>query len=107
MSRKNWMRKGQPVLIPLAIWGVLFLRSAGISEAAPQGVLKQAIHWGLSADWLDPASTGYTGAAHLAMYLFHDALLKPMPDGIYTPCLAESYSISPDAKVYEFKLRKG
>ena len=46
-------------------------------------------------------------SAHLPLYLFHDALLKPMPDGMYSPCLAESWSISPDAKVYEFKLRKG
>jgi peptide/nickel transport system substrate-binding protein len=30
-----------------------------------------------------------------------------MPDGTYSPCLAESWTISQDAKVYEFKLRKG
>jgi peptide/nickel transport system substrate-binding protein len=41
------------------------------------------------------------------LYLFHDALLKAMPDGLYTPSLAESWTISPDARVYEFKLRKG
>jgi peptide/nickel transport system substrate-binding protein len=107
MNRLNGMRKGRLAAIALAIfWGLLF-GSAGISESAPQGVLKQAIHWGFSADWLDPGSTGYTGAAQLPMYLFHDALLKPMPDGTYTPCLAESYTVSPDARVYEFKLRRG
>ena len=30
-----------------------------------------------------------------------------MPEGTYAPCLAQSWNISPDAKVYEFKLRKG
>jgi peptide/nickel transport system substrate-binding protein len=30
-----------------------------------------------------------------------------MPDGTYSPCLAESWTISPDSKVYEFKLRQG
>ncbi len=107
MRRKNRRRRGPRLVILLAIlWGYL-LNPGGFAEAAPQGVLKQAIHWGISADWLDPASTGYTGAAQLAMYLFHDALLKPMPGGTYTPCLAESYAISPDARVYEFKLRRG
>jgi len=37
----------------------------------------------------------------------HDALFKPMPDGTYSPCLAESWTVSPDAKTYEFKLRQG
>jgi peptide/nickel transport system substrate-binding protein len=41
------------------------------------------------------------------MYLFHDALFKPMAQGLYTPSLAESWTASPDAKVYEFKLRRG
>jgi peptide/nickel transport system substrate-binding protein len=90
----------------ITILGILLLASAN-SQGAPQGVLKEAIHWGLSADWLDPATTGYTVAAQTALYLFHDALLKPMPDGMYSPCLAESYSTGPDAKVYEFKLRRG
>ena len=34
-------------------------------------------------------------------------LVKVMPEGLYTPSLAESWTVSPDAKVYEFKLRKG
>ena len=62
---------------------------------------------GVSADWLDPATGGYATSVALTMYLFHDALVKPMPEGTYTPCLAESWTISPDAKTYEFKLRKG
>lgn len=107
MNGLRWMRKGRWAAIVFTILGGLLWGPAGISEAAPQGVLKQAIHWGFSADWLDPGSTGYTGAAQLPMYLFYDALLKPMPDGTYTPSLAESYTMSPDAKVFEFKIRKG
>ena len=34
-------------------------------------------------------------------------LVKVMPEGLYTPSLAESWTVSPDAKVFEFKLRKG
>jgi len=81
--------------------------ATGVPAAAPQGVLKEAIHWDLSADWFDP-SLGPPGTlGYLPMQFFHDALLKPMPEGIYTPCLAESYTVSPDSKVFEFKLRRG
>jgi len=88
-------------------FGAFFLMSIGAMAAPPQGVLKQAIHWGLSADWLDPSTASYVTTANHPLYFFHDALLKAMPEGNYTPCLAESWSISPDFKVYEFKLRKG
>lgn len=101
------IRKGQLLVVTVAIFCVFLFSSAEISEAAPEGVLKQGIHWGISADWLDPATAGFTVSANLPLYLFHDALVKPMPDGWYSPCLAESYTISPDAKVYEFKLRQG
>jgi len=30
-----------------------------------------------------------------------------MPEGFYTPSLAESWTVSPDARLYEFRLRKG
>ena len=84
-----------------------FLFSANRISAAPEGLLKEAIHWNLSSEWLDP-STGPPGTiAYLPIQFFHDALVKSMPEGIYTPCLAESYDISQDAKVFEFKLRKG
>jgi peptide/nickel transport system substrate-binding protein len=74
---------------------------------SPSGALKEAIHWSLSADWLDPATCSFAVSAHLPLYLIHDALVKPMPDGTFTPCLAESWSASPDFRVHEFKLRKG
>ena len=91
----------------LTVWEAGFAGSIDEAIAAPAGVLKQAIHWRISADWLDPATGGFAVSAQLPLYLFHDALLKPMPDGAYSPCLAESWIVSPDARVYEFKLRKG
>lgn len=103
----GWMGKKRSALIALVILSVLFVISVGNSEAASEGILKLGIHWGISADWLDPATAGYTVSANFPLYLFHDALIKPMPDGWYSPCLAESYTVSPDTKVYEFKLRKG
>jgi len=37
----------------------------------------------------------------------HDALVKPMPGNHLAPSLAESWTLSPDQRVYEFKLREG
>lgn len=91
----------------LVVLGSFFLGSASGFAASPKGVLKCAFHWGLSADWFDPAlpSLGQSGLGLLM--LVHDALLKSMPGEMYSPGLAESWTISPDFKVYEFKLRKG
>ena len=52
-----------------AILAVLFLAAPQVLASAPQGVLKQAIHWNLSADWLDPATVGVTQSAHLPLFL--------------------------------------
>ena len=91
----------------LTFWGMVFSDPAQVWAYEPEGTLKEAIHWGLSADWLDPATAGFAISAHLALYFYHDALVKAMPEGNFTPSLAESWTISPDSKVYEFKLRKG
>ncbi|HYB71568.1 MAG TPA: ABC transporter substrate-binding protein, partial [Candidatus Bathyarchaeia archaeon] len=39
-------------------------------------------------------------------YALHDALVKPMPGGIMTPSLAESWTLAKDGVTYEFVLRK-
>ena len=101
--RKVWLRS----FCAVAVFAAVLCGTIHDGAAAPQGVMKQAIHWGLSADWLDPATASYVTTANHPLYLFHDALLKAMPEGNYTPCLAESWNISPDFKVYEFKLRQG
>jgi peptide/nickel transport system substrate-binding protein len=41
------------------------------------------------------------------LYALHDALVKPMPGNPMAPSLAESWTESPDKRVYEFKLRAG
>ncbi len=102
-QRNKWFL----TVMVLAIGGMIHFNSSRIWAAPPQGVLKQAMHWTISADWLDPATGNPAALGWFPMQLFHDALVKSMPEGMYTPCLAESYSMSQDSKVYEFKLRKG
>jgi peptide/nickel transport system substrate-binding protein len=66
-----------------------------------------AVHFTLAPRWLDPAESEGTITPFLTLYAVHDALLKPMPAGAATPCLAESWSLSPDGLVYSFVLRNG
>jgi len=94
------------LMIPI-IFG-MFIFNATLTEAkTPQGQLTEAIHWPVSANWFDPA-TGNAGAlGWFVLSVLHDALLKPMPEGTYTLCLAESYDHNPDFTVFDFKLRDG
>ena len=43
----------------------------------------------------------------MVLYAIHDALVKPMPGGLNTPSLAESWTASKDGVTYEFLLRNG
>ncbi len=92
----------------LMMLGTPHFEGIDASAAAPTGTLKMAIHPNLSAEWLDPATVpSLDGTTHIALSSIHDALVKAMPEGDRTPCLAESWTVNPDYKVYEFKLRQG
>jgi peptide/nickel transport system substrate-binding protein len=60
-------------------------------------------------DTLDPGATGLALTLLISMAMF-DPLVWWLPDGAggsrFVPGLAESYTVSPDASVYTFKLRK-
>ena len=77
------------------------------AEAAPEGQMVWAFHVTLAPRWLDPAETESVATPFKILYALHDALVKPMPAGLNTPCLAESWSVSPDGASYEFVLRQG
>ena len=77
------------------------------AEAAPEGQMVWAVHVTLAPRWLDPAETESVATPFKILYALHDALVKPMPAGLNTPCLAESWSVSSDGVGYEFVLRQG
>ena len=64
------------------------------------------VHVTLVNRWLDPAETEGLITPFMVLYPIHDALVKPMPGGLNTPCLAESWTVSKDGLTYEFVLRK-
>ena len=86
----------------------LALLAAGRPAAAvpPDGTLAIGVHVTLVSRWLDPGETEALITPFMVLYLLHDALVKPMPNGIMTPSLAESWTLAKDNVTYEFVLRK-
>src|SRR3954449_6965579 len=75
--------------------------------AAPEGQLTWGLHVSLASTWFDPAETQGIITPYMVLYALHDAMVKDMPGKTQTPCLAESWSASPDGLGYDFVLRKG
>jgi len=89
--------------------GALIAGSPGAarSQAKPEGEMRWALYVTLAPAWFDPAEVIGVLTPFWVLYAMHDALVKPMPGNHQTPSLAESWTVSPDQRVYEFKLRQG
>jgi peptide/nickel transport system substrate-binding protein len=86
----------------------LGIAGAGTALAAsPEGQLTWAVHVSLAPTWFDPAETPGIITPFMLLYALHDAMVKPMPDGPATPCLAESWKAAPDGLSVQFTVRKG
>jgi peptide/nickel transport system substrate-binding protein len=98
-------------MVRLVLVAVVFLALASALpvrlEAAPEGQMNFAAHVTLAPRWLDPAETESAITPFMVLYALHDALVKPMPGGLTTPSLAESWTASKDGLTYEFVLRNG
>jgi peptide/nickel transport system substrate-binding protein len=94
-----------------AILFVALLLGAGLTPAAaqakPEGEMRWALYVTLAPAWFDPAEVVGVLTPFWVLTAMHDALVKPMPGNLLTPSLAESWKVSPDGRVYEFKLREG
>ena len=77
------------------------------AQGQPAGEMNVALHFTMSPTWVDPAETPGIITPFLMLYAIHDALVKPMPEGLMTPSLAESWTVSEDGRIYEFRLRQG
>ena len=74
----------------------------------PDGEMRWALYVTLAPAWFDPGEiTGGFLTPFWVLYAMHDALVKPMPGNLMTPSLAESWTMSADQRVYDFKLREG
>ena len=73
---------------------------------AADGEMRYGLHVTLAARWLDPAETEAFSTPFMVLYAVHDALVKPMPAGMHTPSLAESWHEARDHLSYTFTLRR-
>jgi peptide/nickel transport system substrate-binding protein len=93
----------------IALLCVVLLAALAVSAEAqqkPQGEMRFALYVTLAPIWYDPGELGGLTAFWIS-YGLHDALVKPMPGNLLTPSLAESWTVSADQRVYDFKLREG
>ena len=104
--RAQYQRYGWLIAIVLSlwVWGGLAWVAA---QTKPAGTMTWALHFSIAPTFFDPAEASGIATPFKFLYALHDALLKPMPQGLLTPSLAESWTESPDGLVYEFQLRQG
>jgi len=103
------MRRHQPRRVVLALASVLSLAvvSHAAGQSAPAGEAVMAWHVTISPTWFDPSTAPPQITPFGILYALHDALVRPLPGQKMGNSLAESWTESPDGKVYEFKLRRG
>jgi peptide/nickel transport system substrate-binding protein len=105
-TRISWWIVG----VVTGLVSALLAGDRGVAAPAykPEGELRYAVYVTISPAWLDPAEVATAGITPFWFcYALHDALVEPMPDNPMAPSLAESWTVSPDQRVYEFKLRQG
>ena len=85
----------------------LVMAGPGAAQSKPEGEMRWALYVTVPPVWLDPAEVVGVLTPFWVLYALHDAIVKPMPGNHQAPSLAESWTVSPDQKSYEFKLRQG
>jgi peptide/nickel transport system substrate-binding protein len=95
----------RPSIVFAMLLVVLALTPMTRAQAA-EGEMRWGLHVTLAARWLDPAETEALATPFMVLYALHDALVKPMPAGMLTPSLAESWTESKDNLTYTFVIRK-
>src|SRR3982075_1711838 len=108
MRRRNFLKAigGTAAAWPICVQ-LGFLSERAAAHGQPEGQLIIAFDASIAPTFLDPAETPGIGTPFVFLYPLHDALIKPLPGNDMAPCLAESWTESPDGLVYEFKLREG
>jgi peptide/nickel transport system substrate-binding protein len=104
MSKRS-LALGVAVALSAATAGA-FCDSAA-AQSKPDGEMRWALYVTIPNAWFDPAEVVGVITPFWVLYALHDALVKPMPGNHLTPSLAEAWTVSPDQKTYEFKLRQG
>jgi peptide/nickel transport system substrate-binding protein len=100
------VRRLRTLALGVALAGALLAGDAA-AQAKPEGEMRWALYVTISPNWFDPGEVVGQLTPFWMLYGMHDALVKGMPGNLMTPSLAESWTLSADGRVYEFKLREG
>jgi peptide/nickel transport system substrate-binding protein len=73
----------------------------------PQGTLTISQHYALDPGWLDPRAHISAATQIPYDYFVHDAMIKPMPQGLHTYSLAEHAEMTADFTKAALRLRPG
>ena len=87
-------------VLALALLLLVLVTLALPAAAAPEGTLTIGLHVTLVSRWLDPGETEALITPFMVLCALHDGLVKPMPGGLNTPSLAESWTVSKDGTAY-------
>src|SRR5262249_41124695 len=105
------MINGRRRIVTMAVVSLVVLAGGFGAPAGaqrnPEGEMRWALYVTLSPLWFDPSEVIGQLTPFWILYGLHDPLVKPMPGNLQTPCLAESWTVSADQRVYDFKLRSG
>src|SRR5262249_29881437 len=105
--RRSPMRPCLSRVVLALVAAFLLVGLASPVTAAPGGPGAGGVHLRGASPGRAPAETEGIITPFMVLYGLHDALVKPMPAGINTPSLAESFTQSKDGLTYEFVIRKG
>ncbi|WP_275783641.1 ABC transporter substrate-binding protein [Pararhizobium gei] len=107
MNRRDFMGRALAAGVALSSASTLFATSAAAQEPKRGGHLKLGLEGGSATDSIDPAKAT-SQVMFLAVRTWGDTLVETHPTTrAPLPALAESWSPSPDATVWTFKIRKG
>ena len=101
---KPLRRRSLALLLAAALLGL-----AAPALPAPAQPRKDTVVLGMTLEppGLDPTAGAASAIAEVVLYNVFETLTKVRGDGSVGPLLAESWTVSPDAKTYTFKLRRG
>jgi len=79
-----------------------------LAQVKPEGEMRWALYVTLAPAWFDPGESPVGVLTPFwVLFALHDGLVKPMPEQRFSPSLAESWTVTEDQRIYEFKLRRG
>src|SRR5215210_8379965 len=106
LSRRDFLSRSMAAGMSLAAANTLLASPAFAQQPRKGGHLKLGLKGGSSTDALDPA-TYSVAVMYMTGKCWGDTLVETDPaTGAALPGLAESWSSSPDAAVWTFKIRK-